>query len=128
MIFRQEENKDRQSIVGTTIYSVLSIRGKLQCSVQNPASMQGHFTCEDLLTSHCRAKRKNRTVFNLTNAVHKSEYSSIPRPTEKKTKRPIEPAHKFEVTLEPDKFTKEKYAYEAPDKALSDRIQTSSYG
>lgn len=30
------------------------------------------------------------------------------RPVDKWTKEPIEPAHKFEVTLEPDLFTKEK--------------------
>ena len=30
------------------------------------------------------------------------------RPVDTQTKEPIEPAHKFEVTLEPDSFTEEK--------------------
>lgn len=30
------------------------------------------------------------------------------KPIDKRTKESIEPAHKFEVTLEPDQFTKEK--------------------
>ena len=32
------------------------------------------------------------------------------RPIDTRTKETIEPAHKFEVTLEPDIFTEEKYA------------------
>jgi hypothetical protein len=33
----------------------------------------------------------------------------VERPKNKKTAKPIEPAHKFEVSLEADSFTKEKY-------------------
>lgn len=42
--------------------------------------------------------------------MHKSEYINIQRPINPKTKHPIEPAHRFDVTLEPDNFTEEKYA------------------
>ena len=31
------------------------------------------------------------------------------RPIDRETNTPIEPAHKFEVTLEPDRFTEEKF-------------------
>lgn len=59
-----------------------------------------------------REKRSKRDKFDLLEAVHKSEYESIKRPVGKKTNAPIEPAHKFEVNLEPDKYTNEKYAFD----------------
>jgi arginyl-tRNA---protein transferase len=37
-----------------------------------------------------------------------SEYTLIRRPTDPLTKKPIEPAHKFEVSLESDAFSVEK--------------------
>lgn len=48
-----------------------------------------------------REKARQRNAFDLAGAVHESEYASI--------QRPPEPTHRFEVTLEPDNFTKEKY-------------------
>lgn len=54
-------------------------------------------------------KRQKRDKFNVVEAVHKAEYGCVPRPVGKKTKTPIEPAYKFEVTLEPDNCTKEKH-------------------
>jgi arginyl-tRNA---protein transferase len=36
---------------------------------------------------------------------------NVKRPIDKETKEPIEPAHKFEVTLEPDTFTEEKSGF-----------------
>jgi arginine-tRNA-protein transferase len=45
------------------------------------------------------ARRKND--FDLVERVHESEYKSL--------KTPPDPAHRFEVTLEPDTFTDEKY-------------------
>lgn len=48
-----------------------------------------------------RDKAKQRNGFDLFGAVHESEFPNI--------KRPPEPAHRFEVTLEEDKFTQEKY-------------------
>ncbi|KIW41779.1 hypothetical protein, variant 2 [Exophiala oligosperma] len=54
-------------------------------------------------------KRKNRDKFDLLSAVHRAEYSLVQRPRNKNTDKPIEPAHKFEVSLEGDSCTKEKY-------------------
>lgn len=48
-----------------------------------------------------QAHRRN-TEFNLIERIHESESQSL--------KRPPEPAHSFDVTLEPDDFTEEKYA------------------
>jgi arginine-tRNA-protein transferase len=56
----------------------------------------------------CREKRRLRGCFDLSLAVHKVEYGNISRPKDKRTGDPIEPAHKFEVNLEGDSFTKEK--------------------
>lgn len=41
--------------------------------------------------------------------VHRAEYENLPKPTGKKSQKPIQPAHKFEVSLEGDSFTKEKH-------------------
>ncbi|KAF2141222.1 uncharacterized protein K452DRAFT_318885 [Aplosporella prunicola CBS 121167] len=46
-------------------------------------------------------KTRQRNTFDLFEAVHEAEYSNL--------KRPPEPAHRFEVTLEPDNFTEEKF-------------------
>jgi arginyl-tRNA---protein transferase len=46
-------------------------------------------------------KNKEKNEFNLVSAVRSAEYSSI--------RTPPEPAHRFEVTLEPGDFTQEKY-------------------
>ena len=54
-------------------------------------------------------KRQKRDKFDVVEAVHGAEYDRLPRPTDKKTKQPIEPAHKLEVSLEADSCTKEKH-------------------
>lgn len=54
-------------------------------------------------------KRRNRNVFDLHNAVHMSELSNVRRPEKRKDGQALEPAHQFEVTLESDAFTREKY-------------------
>jgi arginyl-tRNA---protein transferase len=46
-------------------------------------------------------KAKQRHDFDLVSAVHESEHANI--------RKPLEPAHRFDVTLEPDTFTQEKY-------------------
>ncbi|KAK8428124.1 arginine-tRNA-protein transferase [Phyllosticta citricarpa] len=46
-------------------------------------------------------KARDRNEFNLADAVHEAEYSNL--------KKPPEPAHKFEVTLDRDNFTAEKF-------------------
>ena len=48
-------------------------------------------------------------VFDLQASVHASEYASLKRPVDPKTKKTIEPAHKFEVNIESDSFSKEKW-------------------
>lgn len=47
-------------------------------------------------------------MFDLPTAVHKAEYDIVKKPVGKKSGKPIEPAHKFEINLEGDNFTKEK--------------------
>ncbi|KZZ92282.1 arginyl-tRNA-protein transferase 1 [Ascosphaera apis ARSEF 7405] len=56
-------------------------------------------------------KRQRRSKFNVFDRIHDAEYSNIPRPIDPSTspKRPIEPAHKFEVNLESDSFSLNKY-------------------
>lgn len=48
-----------------------------------------------------REKKRLKDTFDLRNAVHESERANL--------KPGIEPEHRFEVTLEPDKFTEEKF-------------------
>lgn len=53
-------------------------------------------------TDICREKKKQKNTFDLIATVHESEYAN---------KKPdLEPAHRFEVTLEADTFTEEKFA------------------
>ncbi|KAF1851678.1 arginine-tRNA-protein transferase 1 [Cucurbitaria berberidis CBS 394.84] len=51
------------------------------------------------ITKEAKARLKN--TFDLTHEVHKAELEHV--------KQPPEPAHRFEVTLEPAGFTREKY-------------------
>ncbi|KAF2866165.1 arginine-tRNA-protein transferase [Massariosphaeria phaeospora] len=46
-------------------------------------------------------KARLKNTFDLVAAIHESEHEHV--------KRPPEPAHRFEVTLEPDDFTQEKF-------------------
>ncbi|SLM35879.1 Arginine-tRNA-protein transferase, C-terminal [Lasallia pustulata] len=55
-------------------------------------------------------KKWRRNHFDLGELAHEAEYKNVKRPTSRLTKEPIEPEHRFEVTLEPDNFTEEKYA------------------
>jgi arginine-tRNA-protein transferase len=45
----------------------------------------------------------------LLSAVHESEYSNVKRPIDPATKRPLEPAHRFEVNLEGDSVSQAKF-------------------
>lgn len=49
----------------------------------------------------CREKARQKNNFDLPREVHRAELDNV--------KRPPEPAHRFEVTLEPADFTTEKY-------------------
>jgi arginyl-tRNA---protein transferase len=55
-----------------------------------------------------RVKRQKRDKFDIAEATHAPEYANIQRPVSHKTNAPIEPAHKFEISLEADAFSKEK--------------------
>ncbi|CAF9910945.1 MAG: Arginyl-tRNA--protein transferase 1 [Alectoria fallacina] len=57
-----------------------------------------------------KEKKRRKNKFDVYEAVHESEYRCVRRPIDTRTKTLVEPAHKFEVTLEPDNFTEEKYA------------------
>ncbi|KAL8698381.1 MAG: hypothetical protein Q9224_001875 [Gallowayella concinna] len=54
-------------------------------------------------------KKRRKNHFDLGTAVHEIESAHVPRPTDPKTNRPIRPAHEFDVCLEPDSYTEEKY-------------------
>lgn len=56
-----------------------------------------------------REKRHRKCNFDLLSAVHESEYSNVKRPIDPATKRPLEPAHRFEVNLEGDSVSQAKF-------------------
>ncbi|KAL9045650.1 MAG: hypothetical protein Q9214_001339, partial [Letrouitia sp. 1 TL-2023] len=56
-----------------------------------------------------REEKRRESHFAVCEAVHESEYSFVKKPFDSKTKRVVKPAHTFEVSLEPDSFTEEKY-------------------
>ena len=53
------------------------------------------------LDSFINREKKQQNVFDLVRAVHESESSTL--------NSQLNPAHRFEVTLEPDNFTEEKF-------------------
>lgn len=71
--------------------------------------MQG-WVSTDFVAPFCREKKRRRNKFDVYEAVHESEYCCVRRPIDTRTKELVEPAHQFEVVLEPDNFTEEKYA------------------
>lgn len=56
-----------------------------------------------------REKKHRKCTFDLLTAVHESEYSHVKRPIDPATKRPLEPAHRFEVNIEDDSISQAKY-------------------
>ncbi|KAI1625963.1 arginine-tRNA-protein transferase [Exophiala viscosa] len=79
-----------------------------------PESMERFRTRTGISATSChtvssKEKRRTRDKFELLTAVHKAEYDHVKRPVSKRTGQPIEPAHRFEVSLEGDGFSKEKY-------------------
>lgn len=62
----------------------------------------GQFADDSVSRVHRREKKKQNNSFNLAESVHAPEYSTI------ESSIPPEPAHKFEVTLEPASFSDEK--------------------
>ncbi|KAJ5478768.1 hypothetical protein N7530_004277 [Penicillium desertorum] len=62
------------------------------------------------LCPRTREEKKHRKCnFDLLSAVHQSEYDHIKRPIDPATKLPIEPAHRFEVTIEGDSVSQAKF-------------------
>ncbi|CAI7595092.1 unnamed protein product [Penicillium palitans] len=62
------------------------------------------------LCPQTREEKKHRKCnFDLLSAVHQSEYGQIKRPIDPATKHPIEPAHRFEVTIEGDSVSQAKF-------------------
>ena len=57
--------------------------------------------CDRSSTNKLREKKRQQTMFDLVQTVHESELAN--------TKPDIQPDHRFEVTLEPDDFTEEKF-------------------
>jgi arginine-tRNA-protein transferase len=55
-----------------------------------------------------REKKHRNSNFDLLAAVHETEYPNVKRPIDPKTKQPIEPAHRFEVTTESDSVSQSK--------------------
>ncbi|OKL60816.1 hypothetical protein UA08_03187 [Talaromyces atroroseus] len=77
-------------------------------------------------------KRQRKQNFDVVKAVHEAEYSHLQRPIDPKTKRPIEPAHKFEVSIEGDSISQRKYEVflkyqEAIHKESTDRWKTADF-
>ncbi|PKY01654.1 arginine-tRNA-protein transferase [Aspergillus campestris IBT 28561] len=54
-------------------------------------------------------KKQRRDTFDLADAVHQAEYDRVKRPIDPKTKKPLEPAHRFEVNLEGDSISQAKF-------------------
>ncbi|KAE8348284.1 arginine-tRNA-protein transferase [Aspergillus coremiiformis] len=57
-----------------------------------------------------REEKKHRKCnFDLLTAVHEAEYSNVKRPIDPKTKKYLEPAHRFEVNIEGDSISQAKF-------------------
>ncbi|KAE8147746.1 Arginyl-tRNA-protein transferase [Aspergillus avenaceus] len=57
-----------------------------------------------------REEKKHRKCnFDLLTSVHEVEYSNVKRPIDPKTKKCLEPAHRFEVNLEGDSISQAKF-------------------
>ncbi|KAL4803532.1 arginine-tRNA-protein transferase [Aspergillus unguis] len=54
-------------------------------------------------------KKNHKQNFDLIDAVHRAEYSNVKRPIDPKTKKTLEPAHKFEINIEGDTVSQAKF-------------------
>ncbi|KAA8644182.1 arginyltransferase [Aspergillus tanneri] len=54
-------------------------------------------------------KKRRKCNFDLFDAVHEAEYSNVKRPIDPKTKKLLEPAHRFEVNIEGDSISQAKF-------------------
>ena len=55
-----------------------------------------------------RKTRLRKNQFNICERIHEAEYKTLGRPNDPKGGKLLEPAHKLEITLEPDTYTEEK--------------------
>ncbi|GAB1191103.1 hypothetical protein APSETT444_000273 [Aspergillus pseudonomiae] len=63
----------------------------------------------EIMLSALYDERHRKCNFDLHTAVHEAEYSNVKRPIDPKTKKYLEPAHRFEVNLEGDSVSQAKY-------------------
>lgn len=54
-------------------------------------------------------KQRRKQTFDLQTSVHASEYAILERPVDPRTTKRIEPTHKFEINIESDSFSEEKF-------------------
>ncbi|EAW14156.1 arginyltransferase [Aspergillus clavatus NRRL 1] len=54
-------------------------------------------------------KRHRKCHFDLLTEIHEAEYSNVKRPIDPKTKKLLEPAHRFEVNVEGDSISQAKF-------------------
>jgi hypothetical protein len=109
----QGEINARQSIAGTSLSWALSTSAELHTCVPELGSKTAppcDFTILATLSSQFRLRQKKhrKCNFDLLDAVHAVEYSNVKRPVDPKTKRPLEPAHRFEVNIEGDTVSQAK--------------------
>ncbi|KAL8780840.1 MAG: hypothetical protein Q9194_000694 [Teloschistes cf. exilis] len=55
-------------------------------------------------------KQWRRNHFDLCTAIHETESACVQKPIDPRVTEPIKPAYRFDVSLEPDIFTEEKFA------------------
>ncbi|PLB55707.1 Arginyl-tRNA-protein transferase [Aspergillus steynii IBT 23096] len=54
-------------------------------------------------------KKHRKQTFDVSDVVHEAEYSNVKRPLDPKTKKLLEPAHRFEVNIEGDSISQAKF-------------------
>lgn len=92
----------RRSIDGTSSFLARSTSRRSRSNFPRRKSMfSGAMPAALLSADPCREKKRLKDTFDLEQVVHESGRPNL-RPS-------IEPDHRFEVTLEPDKFTEEKF-------------------
>lgn len=86
-----------QRVCGSIRLSTLPVGGPFQRSLADAG----------IITP--REKKLRRDKFDLSGAVHNAEFTLLQKPLDPATQQLVQPDHKFDVTLEPDKFTEEKW-------------------
>ncbi|BAE59800.1 unnamed protein product [Aspergillus oryzae RIB40] len=108
----RERTNAKRSIAGTnSSWDRNTSEGQLICAQKHGSeSIDYDPNMRTGLTSNIfREKRHRKCNFDLLTAVHEAEYSNVKRPIDPKTKRYLEPAHRFEVNIEGDSVSQAKY-------------------